>query len=434
MNAPVPNRYRSVDEIDLLTLFKLLWRQKILIAACVLGVLITAAAYVVLVTPEYQVQSLLRPAALKDLDELNETKLYELKPQTALKHVGDALESYSLRLRFFQDHPELIAPAKREGESLEQTLERLNRENFSVIRPDPKKTGSFYAGLTLNYPEGMDGVAIVNGLVDAAVEDELAKVREDFTVFSKNRVAQVQGQIAAERASYLAGKEARIASLLEADQLKKEQLQDELQVLRQQLKGRRQDRIRQLDEAIQIATQLGIAKPTTPSALGDSVHAGPGSVIRTEVNNQQIPLYFMGTDALKAERSALLSRDSDDFTEPRVGEIQAQLKLLANNREVEVLKQRENEDLFLSNLAKLRREIARLKGLQVDFNKVQLVRVDQVATVPSKPVKPRKALVLGMALAAGLVLGICAAMIRAMALRSREVEEEQQPAALVGLG
>ena len=75
--------------------------------------------------------------------------------------------------------------------------------------------------------------------------------------------------------------------------LPEQQLQDELKALRAQLKTIRFDRIVQLDEAIGIAKSLGIRKPTTPSALGDAERSG-SSVMRTEVNNQQIPLYFIG--------------------------------------------------------------------------------------------------------------------------------------------
>jgi LPS O-antigen subunit length determinant protein (WzzB/FepE family) len=426
MNAPLAHPHRNSDEIDLLALCKALWGQKNVILAVAIAVTAAAAAYAVLATPQYKVQSVLRPASLKDLDELNESGLYSLAPEAALKKVGDALDSFSLRLKFLQDHPALVGSMRVGGEPLEQSLERLNRDGFAMVRPDPKKNAqeSPFQGISLTYPEGVDGVAIVNGLVTAAIEQERVRIQEDFEVFVGNRLAQLQSQIAAERARYEASKESRIAGLLEADNLTKSQLLDELKVLRQKLQVRRQNRIKQLDEAIMIADQLGISKPTTPSALGDTAREVQGSVIRTEVNNQQIPLYFMGSDTLKAERAALRVRRSDDFTEPRIAEIQSQLSLLANNREVEILKQRENEDLFFKNLVKLRGEKARLEGLRVDFSRLQLVDVDQSATTPQRPVKPRKALILVIGLVAGLMLGSFVALVRTVILRTRASEEE----------
>ncbi|MDT4867655.1 G-rich domain on putative tyrosine kinase [compost metagenome] len=175
-----------------------------------------------------------------------------------------------------------------------------------------------------------------------------------------------------------------------------------------------------------IADQLGISKPTTPSALGENAREVQGSVIRTEVNNQQIPLYFMGSETLKAERAALRARRSDDFTEPKIAEIQANLSLLANNRQVEILKQRENEDLFFKNLVKLRGEKARLEELKVDFSRLQLVHVDQIATTPQDPVKPRKTLILAVGLVLGLMLGTSIALVRSVVLRSRIPAEEMR--------
>src|SRR5690606_31537655 len=97
-----------------------------------------------------------------------------------------------------------------------------------------------------------------------------------------------------------------------------------------------------------------IRRPTTPTAMADT-----GEGIRTEINNREIPLYFMGVNALEAERDVLQARASDDFMEPRVGEIQKELDMLKHNRQVEVLRQRQDEDLYLKELASLREEAAR---------------------------------------------------------------------------
>lgn len=182
--------------------------------------------------------------------------------------------------------------------------------------------------------------------------------------------------------------------------------------MRQQLRARRDNRINQLNEAIRIATSLGINKPTTPSSLGAAEITGQGSVIRTEVNNQQIPLYFMGSDALEAERKALLARRSDDFTEPRIAQIARELKLLEHNRQIEVLSSRENEDLFLKDLATWHEEAARLRALQFDTESLKLVSIDQAAVEPSRPIKPKKALIVALALVLGGMLGLFIALVR----------------------
>ncbi|WP_137885652.1 Wzz/FepE/Etk N-terminal domain-containing protein [Pseudomonas sp. 2FE] len=415
MNAISPAVQQTFnDEIDLAALFHSLWEQKLLIALVTVLVGMAAAAYAFLVTPEYQVQSVLRPAAIKDLDALNRTDVYKLSPAQALKRVGAAMESYDSRQEFFRANQGLFEALRQPGRSLEQTFESFNQEAFKMLQPDPKKTEklSGYVGIQLTYPKDVNGVALVNGLVEHAVQSERKRISSDLETVIQNRLNQIELKIAAARANYEASKEARIATLIEADSLKRAKLRDELKALRQQLKTHRDNRITQLDEAIRIAKALGINKPTTPSALGEGERMAQGSVIRTEVNNQQIPLYFMGSEALEAERNALLQRRSDDFTEPRIAQIAKELQLLEHNRQIEVLNQRENEDLFLKGQAIWREEATRLRNIQVDVSDLKLVSIDQTAVEPSQPVKPKKALILALGLVLGGMLGLFIALLR----------------------
>ncbi|MCY1380186.1 hypothetical protein D9M69_679810 [compost metagenome] len=84
-----------------------------------------------------------------------------------------------------------------------------------------------------------------------------------------------------------------------------------------------------------------------------------------------------------------------------------------------MLKQRENEDLFFKDLVKLRGEQARLENLKVDFSRLQLVQIDQVATTPLRPIAPRKVLIVATALVLGLMLGGFIALVRGVVRRSR---------------
>ena len=417
MNAVTPPQIlnpAASDEIDLVQLASALWKQKTLIIAVTLVAGLLGLAYAMLATRYYSVQSVLRPAAIKDLDELNHLGIYKLSPKQALVQVGAALDSYENRLAFFRNNQQMFADIAQPGRSLEQTFESFNDEAFKLLQPDPKKAEGTtpYIGLQLVYPERLDGVQIVNGFVQYAIENVRKEVAEDLETLVGNRLSQLEKKIDAARANYEASKEIKIAKLTEEDALKRAQLSDELAALRQQLRTRRENRINQLNEAIRIATSLGISKPTTPSSLGAAEITSQGSVIRTEVNNQQIPLYFMGSEALEAERKALLARRSDDFTEPRIAQIARELKLLEHNRQIEVLKSRENEDLFLKGLAGWREEAARLRALQFDTNTLKLVAIDQRAVEPLRPTKPKKALIVALALMLGGMLGVFVALVR----------------------
>ncbi|WP_409281770.1 Wzz/FepE/Etk N-terminal domain-containing protein [Pseudomonas defluvii] len=411
------------DEIDLFAMMQSIWKQKKLIAATALFVGAIAGAYAFLATPEYEVSTLLRPAALNDLDALNRTEVYSLPPGKALVRVGAALDSYDTRLSYFRANPKLFEAFGKAGQSPEQVFEEFNRDSLKLVQPDPKKADllSAYIGLQMRYPKGVEGDEILNGFVQYAIENERKQIADDLKVIISNRLSEVDTKLDAARAAYDAEKEGKIAALLEADNLKRAQLQDELKALRVQLKVRREDRIAQLDEAISIARSLGLKKPSTPSSMASEGESG-SNIIRTEVNNQQIPLYFMGTDALEAERKALRQRTSDDFVDPRVAQIRKELLLLNTNRQVEVLNQRENEEVFLSGIEPLRAERLRLANINIDMQQLNLVSVDRFAIEPTNPIKPKKVLLIGSGLLLGCVLGVVLAIFRRLiVLRSLHV-------------
>ncbi|SDS57926.1 LPS O-antigen chain length determinant protein, WzzB/FepE family [Pseudomonas trivialis] len=414
--TPVP-----AGKIGLEMLFQGLWQNKATIIVVVVLAGILSAVYAFLATPEYQVTSVLRPAAINELDALNRSEVYTLPPAQALLKVGEALESYDIRLGFFRSHQNLFKAFSRPGRTLEQSFEEFNKNSISLEVPDPKKTNTLsnYIRLEMTYPKGIDGVSILNGFVEYAINVERQQIAADLTVIVKNRLAEIEGKLNAARSSYEMDKEARIAKLAEKDVLRRAQLQDELKALRAQLKAVRSDRLALLDESINIAKSLGIQKPSTLSSLGDKSGNRSSSIIRTEINNQQVPLYFMGVEALEAERRTLLQRKSDDFTGARIAQIAKDLQLLQSNREIELLNNRKNEDLFLSNVAPLRGEQARLRSLNLDMAQLKLVVIDKLALEPIKPIKPKKVLILLSGLILGGVLGVLIALARSILLIRR---------------
>jgi len=397
-------------ELDLFSLFRAMWRQKSLILFVMLLFTVLASLYAFLATPEYRVSSTLRPTQIKALDVINRSQIYSLSPETALQRVYAALESYENRLAFYRANPELFENIKDSGKTPEQNFEEFNRNALRVMRDDSATSGTTSVLLELNYSSKVDGVQLLNRFVDFTLQAQRASLESDFDGILANRLSEIEKFIVNARTSYAFDKDSKIARLEESDEIRRAQLQDELAALRRQLKTLRKDRIAQLNEAITVARSLGIKKPTTPSSLGES-DAKSFSGVRTEVNNQAIPLYFMGTDALEAERAALNQRGSDEFTDVRVSQIAKELQMLQVNREVQALKSRTNEDLYIDIDAQ-RKEALRLKALSIDVGDVQLVDVDRRAVQPTSPLKPQKALVIALGALLGLMFGLGVAGVR----------------------
>lgn len=421
VNQPKSTAYD--DEIDLFEIFQDIWREKLLVVIIGFITTLLAVVYALIATPVFQTSSILKTAQLKDLDELNNTGVLQLTEKEALNRVGSSLESYDLRLNFFKENQNLFAGFIKEGISLEKSFEAFNKSSLKIVKPDPKKLDSFnqYIGLELQYGNKINGPEVVNGLVKFAIDYEKDRLKEDFLTVVENKLNKLHRDLSVMRAGYASDKEIQIAKLLEKDSLKKLQLEDELEAIRFTLKQQRENKITKLDEAIGIAQSLGIKKPTTPSSFNENAKQSfSGNVIKTEVNNQEIPLYFLGTDALKAEKDILLARENDDFVSGRIVEIKKELKLLENNRQIQILKQRENDDLFLAELSKLLEKIHRLENLNIDFNKLNLVKIDQLALDSNNKIKPKKSLIVAVGFVLGGLLGIFAALITSAVRKRRQ--------------
>ena len=407
---PIP----PADQINFSKIFKFVCQQKKFLILVTLSGGLIAASYAFLATPKYVISTVLRPVAVNELDALNRSEIYQLPPSEALLKVGATLDSYDARLAFFRANQNLFEAFVRPGRTLEQSFEEFNRNSIRLSLPgaDKKHTLSAYIKLEMMYPTGIDGVSILNGFVGYAVAREREQIAADLNVIIKNRLVELEGKLDSARSNYNIEKEAKITSLREVDSLRRAQLQDELKALRSQLKTLRSNRMAQLSEAIGIAKSLGINKPATPSSLGEQVNTVSGSIMRTEVNNQQVPLYFMGTEALNAELAALRLRRSDEFTESRIAQIAKELQMLAHNREVEVLSSRENEDIFLAGVQPLRAEIARLNSLNINISGLKLVAIDQQALEPLKPASPNRLLIVVLGLFAGLIFALGAVLLK----------------------
>lgn len=414
----------SPMEFDLFSIVQILWRRRMLILAVTLFVTAAAAMYAFFSTAVYQASTVLRPPALNDLDAINRSVVYSLPPQDALMRVGASLESYQTRFDFFKQDPELVLAYKTHGKTLEQGFEKFN-QSLRLVQSDTKKEKSLRKNLefTFNYDDGLDGARVLNALVAYAVENERSQIETELKIIIGNRIDEVDAKLKTAVAEYGAQKESKIARLTEKDAIHRAQLQDELKGIRVQLKLRREARLAQLKEAISIARALGIRKPSTPSSMADDI-ASTGSVIKTEVYNQQIPLYFMGYEVLEAERDTLRKRSSDDFTEPRIAEIRKKLLMLEANRNIEMLKARENEMLFLEGIESLRAEDARLKNVKTDLQNLRIVDVDQLAVSNPDPIRPKKGLIIILGICLGLIAGLVIALCRGIfKLRMRYVHQ-----------
>lgn len=416
------NGNNKEDEIDLFEILSSLWKGKFSIL--LIAAVATACSFLLAfsVSPTFQIKTVVREGSQDSFYALNLSGVYSVTPKEMLNRVGAKLDSYDARLRFFDKNQDIFQSLGETYEARRNAFIELNSRDFKLLKPesDAKKNSGLveFVGLSLDYKKNLDGKEILKRYLEFVIDEERQRLAADVRSSVDNSLLQIERRLAGAKAAYESQKSSEIVQLEEGDQLRKLQLNDELAALREKLRTLRQNRISQLNEAIAVASSLKILKPSTPSDLSEASKTSNGSMIKTEVNNQQVPLYFLGVEALSAELKALRERRTDDFTSTRIAEIAMELKLLNKNRKIETLKGRQDEELFLSTLSSLREEAAKLKALNFDFNSMSLVTIELAAEEPKDPIKPKKSLIIVIGCLLGFLLGVLYVMISS-AIRSR---------------
>ncbi|WP_155951606.1 hypothetical protein [Pseudomonas sp. FGI182] len=269
---------------------------------------------------------------------------------------------------------------------------------------------SDFIGLKMRYEKGVNGAVILNGFFDYAIERERSQLSKDVQIILASRLAGGE-KLSSMVSEYQAENESRIARLNGADVIRRAQLNHELKALRVRLRLDREARLVRLEEAISVARSLGSKRPPTPFLIADEGSVN-GDIIRTQVNGTPVSLCFMGVEVLESERAALRKCGSDDFVESIVGQSRQELILYSTNREVPVARVQASEVAFRGRVKGFAWSVRARKPSMLSCRILPLVNIDQHALLSSKPLRPRKALIVLVAFIGGLLLGTVAALLR----------------------
>ncbi len=343
-----PRQANSDDEIDLVELFYGLWTQKWLIVLITVVFAVGAASYAFLSKPVYEARAAMLPPSLSDIAgfSLGRTGEHGLKPFS----VSDVyavftrnLQSEKSRRQFFREvYLPSLDDAQRSGS--QDGLYKAFSEKFSVKAPDKNQPDRYSIVVEHYSPELASTWAkqYIDLVAERSLNEMLQNSERELAVQARN----IEQQIKSERAS---------------------------------AKARRDDRTRQLQEALTVAEAIGLDNPPviTGRVSNDSELSAfmDGSL-----------MYMRGAKALRAEMQVLLARTSDDPFIPALRNLEARYQLFA--------------------------------GVSVDPGNVAVFRQDGDIDVPDQPIKPKKPLIVALGLVLGGMFGVFVALIRLM-LRKR---------------
>lgn len=145
-------------------------------------------------------------------------------------------------------------------------------------------------------------------------------------------------------------------------------LDDQLASLRSGARNEREQQIIRLTEALQLAESIGLHQP---SDAGNLITSYSGETA-----------YMRGADTLRNEIILLENRVTDDPFIPELTSVLMRQDLLA--------------------------------AVAVGPQDIAVARIDEIATIPVSPIKPRKALILALGLVLGGMLGVFIVLIQSM--------------------
>lgn len=332
------------DEIDLRELWQKLVEGKWLITITTLFVTLGAAAYTQLVTPTYKASTYLLAPLVQDIQELNQKELNhkEYSSESVFARYLLNMQSRNLRQTFFEQQ-QLLAL---------YTHGKTNVDAFEVFEKN------FHQKLIIEKPAKADPKPYTE------LSFELKNSQPELTAQHLNAyVAFIANHTKQELLAEVQFEIANQTKLINEQIVSKKELAEQ----------RRRDRIKQLEESLIIAQQLGIEQQTQLSQSDNKLYMD----------------YNRGTRALKAELAVLKARESD---EP-----------------------------FIDGLRNLQERIAYLNNLAIHPEKLSVVRIDQQAEVPYEVLKPKSNLIIAVAVVLGLMLGMFGVLVRGAFSRQVEV-------------
>lgn len=435
------------DEIDLFELVEGLWRQKWLIVGITAGSAVLAVVALLLMSPTYESRGFLRSplssvlgpitSAQRELLAMQAVNDYTIEveiasPQSALKRVGQELNSLDLRRQVLDANLNAVFEELPESE---QALNTLFRDRFSpainVAAPklDAKTLDNDQLSVTFSHTRPDVSATVVNALIESAHESARVGLLEELQTEITQRLEALRSRLTRTMGNQSLRDVDEVARLREEEQVKRLQLQDQIAALRDTAAKERADEIARLEEALKLAKSLGIDEPTSLTVLSRRQSEPGGAVsVTADLSAGKDPDYLRGTRILEAELSALRLRKSDDQNITLLRGLEEELALLDNNRQVEILESRKDYAAFTESADELRSQISQLEFLlAADYSTFALIRVDQRAMVPTYPIKPRKMLILAAAIVAGGMLGVLVALIRNVSLSRRSLQAENVP-------
>ncbi len=344
---------RTDDEINLLDIWKILWRDKKLIGGSFFAFILLATVVTFSLSKVYRAETVLLPPGNNEVAELYVPEIYPADPHEVYSEYLKNLQSGGLRHRFFKEN-HLIGLLSKDSSEDVDTYEVFKKGFDEQIR---------IVSLGKGKRKHIDFTAVtLDGERVGEISDWLDRYIEFIDNYTVNDLASgIQSQL----------------------KVRARSVTRKIETLRLIASREHADRIAHIKEALVIAKRLNIEKPTGSAFVANdqkkNLEEGTTGVV---LDSQDVPLYFRGFKVLEGE--------------------------------LDQLQKRKNDDSFIIGLRGLQGELASLEKKKIDQSVIHAVRIDQKARVGKMPIKPRRFLIIALGGMLGMIAGIIITFVKNM--------------------
>ena len=425
-----PGMFQKEDEIDLYKLFTSIFLQwKLLVTITLAGTLLTVIVTLIMSSQYEAVAQVARPIKA-DIKAINIRGYEAYSPQQIFIKYYDQLRSTEHFKRYIKkyDWVKKLFPDEV-GEVSEDRLflNVYSRFEINVLRPKKNKTDGQdpepeLVSVAVTGADEKKIVELVNSYVVYTNDYLIEKIKQKGRYSISLEVEQIQKTIAVLRLDARVRRELLISKLEEQNKEKIAGLEDEKKSLLVKAKRDKESKIAMLEEAYGIAEKIGIKKLTTLEAQASQSNKANTLVSLGGKNNQIYAL--MGTIYLKSELDILKDRKNNKLFIPEISEINKQIDDIKHDEKLFALKERKSDDPYITELAGLFKHLDELKHLSFDFSGVQLYRLDKNAYADGNNEKPKRLLIVAVGFVLSAFVSLFIVMIINSIKKHRDMESE----------
>ncbi|MFG1497404.1 Wzz/FepE/Etk N-terminal domain-containing protein [Saccharospirillum sp. HFRX-1] len=383
--------YQDDDTIDLGALLRGLFAQWVLIGCITLGAVATAGIIILTLPNKYRVEATFTQPTLQAVQPLLEQSIKAIELDDISREFVDNLKSYSLMMAAYnaalENKDDQLADAARVStvQSLQRSL-TITPANPEALKDDSLPLETVTVSFLSADPQTAQ--VVLNELMVLAAQRTAEHFKADIEATRDIRIARLQAQIT----------------------------QVELAA-----ENTLQQRVNELEQAINLANTLDIVEPTDWTAL---VHGSGNVQLITQGNGySENDLFLQGTRILSAQLEALRQdgaarQFTGSFNETEVIDLSS-LNKITTMPEGNIFVTTPPVTKRSVNHSELVGEMASLQNIQIPLDNVALIDQDSLARVPASPASPKRLLIATAALVLGGFLGVFVALIR-LAIRDND--------------